>query len=109
MPHAAFESQSAFLNKSRRFALALRLVYVLTPFDSVQCFDYAGVAYELLLAAVPGPPDARSVQIAPVHVGAHRWDTISTYKAAKSVFAGAGACQAFGAVAEAVHAVQLAP
>lgn len=41
-------SNSIFMTKSRSFALALKLVYDEVPFDIVECFDYAGVAYELL-------------------------------------------------------------
>ncbi|KAI9136185.1 hypothetical protein BKA69DRAFT_207226 [Paraphysoderma sedebokerense] len=42
------ESKSVFLTKSRIFARALDLIYRQNPFDIIECFDYAGVCYELL-------------------------------------------------------------
>ena len=47
---AVAPSPNIFLHRSRKFARALALAYARTPFDLVECFDYAGVAYELLRA-----------------------------------------------------------
>jgi hypothetical protein len=41
-------TSNVYLRKSREFALAVKVGYASTPFDVLECFDYAGIAYELL-------------------------------------------------------------
>ena len=58
-------SKSIFMRKSRMFALALARVNRIVPFDIVECFDYAGVAYELLR---PKEPDFKDEDYLPDRV-----------------------------------------
>jgi len=64
---AVAPSPNIFLHRSRKFARALAEAYARTPFDLVECFDYAGVAYELLRARVD-PASAAAAQYLPAKV-----------------------------------------